>query len=562
MFTVKKFLELPTFSQFKIIAGIEGLDNVITGANIMDNPDALDWFSPGELLLTSGYFFRDSSELQDYIVNQLVSINCPALCIKPKQYLGQIPENMILLANEKKLPLIELPYGMSFSKILDIIRGEISENYDIVNRKSLDIHKAFFDISIKGGGISNISESLAKMIANPVIFMDKYFVVIDVYDIKENQYPIDEFVDGDIDKTILNQDYIESLPIDFEQLQKPLARQLVKNQKIIDTVLVPVFIQNIHYGYILVWNTSSELTNIDYITLEHSTMSFALERIRNNELERTKHRVRRDFLHDLFMGNIKDEENLKYLSEVHRINMNLSYIPMIVDADFNLHEELNYIDKKRYEDEKILEILKHLDKASNNSDFIIHSLSIQGQIIILLGFSKENPNLTSERLREFSVEIIKSLEEKTDTANFFAGIGGISNHLMDLHYYYNQALEALRLAKKSLGEKKIRHFNDFVVDQFIEKNIDEIKRRKFLEQSLGGLFKYDEKNNTDLILTLSTWIEHNYNISKTSRHMFTHRNTILYRLEKISSILNVNLEDSDDLLKLHLAIKIYRLLKL
>ena len=58
MLTVRKFLELPAFQELKIVSGFQGLDNVISSVNIMDNPDALDWFSPGELLLTSGYFLR------------------------------------------------------------------------------------------------------------------------------------------------------------------------------------------------------------------------------------------------------------------------------------------------------------------------------------------------------------------------------------------------------------------------------------------------------------------------------------------------------------------------
>ena len=52
MLTVRKFLELPAFQELKIVSGFQGLDNVISSVNIMDNPDALDWFSPGELLLT------------------------------------------------------------------------------------------------------------------------------------------------------------------------------------------------------------------------------------------------------------------------------------------------------------------------------------------------------------------------------------------------------------------------------------------------------------------------------------------------------------------------------
>ena len=67
-------------------------------------------------------------------------------------------------------------------------------------------------------------------------------------------------------------------------------------------------------------------------------MSFALERIRNNELERTKNKIRRDFLDDLLMGNITDMENLKYLCDIHRVNINLPYTPIIFSLEFHGHE--------------------------------------------------------------------------------------------------------------------------------------------------------------------------------------------------------------------------------
>lgn len=562
MFTVKKFLALPAFHEFEVIAGNQGLNNIISSVNIMDNPDALDWFSPGELLLTSGYFFKDSSQVQNRVVTQLENINCPALCIKPHQYLGIIPQNIILLADQFNLPVIKLPYGMSFSKIADIIRGEISDNYDIINRESLDIHKAFFDISLQGGGISKISQSLSEMISNPVIFMDKYFNIIDLYDMEENPYPIKNIFNGNLDKNILNEDYINSLPPNFEQLQKPLARRLHINNQAIDTVITSVYIQNIHYGYILVWKTIKELSNIDYITLEHSTMSFALERIRTNEVTRTKNRVRRDFLHDIFLGKITDIENMRYLCDIHRINMELSYVPMILNLDFLGYEGCDFIEKKKYEDTKILEVLNFLDKSNNNSEYIIHSLSIQSQIIILIGFDKEKVNANIESTKLFCSETIRTLENNLDGIKIYAGIGGISNHLIDLHHYYNQAMEALRLARKSPGNNRVRHFNDFIVHHFLENNIDEIKMRKFFDHSLGSLYKYDKENDAELLETLETWIESNYNIAKTSRQLFTHRNTILYRIDRISDILNTDLEDPNELLKFHLALKIFRLLEI
>lgn len=562
MLTVRKFLELPAFHEFKIVAGIEGLDNVISSVNIMDNPDALDWFSPGELLLTSGYFFKDSYEIQDRVVRQLRSINCPALCIKPKRYLGNIPQNIILLADELNLPVIELPYGIPFSKISNIIREEISGNYDILNKKSLDIHQAFFKISLQGGGVSKISKALSEMISNPVILMDKFFNIINWSDIEENPYPLKDYLDNDSNNTIIDTKYINSLPPEFELLQKPLARQLDIGENTIDTVIAPVYIQNIHYGYILVWKTVKDLSDIDYIALEHSTMSFALERIRNNEIERTKNRIRRDFLDELLMGKITDIENLKYLCDIHRININLSYAPVVFSLDFHGHEEYDLIEKKRYEDVKVLEVLNFLDNFGNNKPYVIHCLSIHGQIIVLIGFRKEAFDGGIQSIKTLCYEIVEEAESNLDGITIHAGIGGTSKNLMDLHHYFNQALEALRLVKKGPSQKKICHFDDFVVHNFLEENISNIDMRKFFENTLGELYKYDKENGTELILTLEAWIENNLNIAKTSRYLYAHRNTVLYRIDKISSILNSDLKDANELLKYQLALKIYRLLDL
>ena len=451
---------------------------------------------------------------------------------------------------------------MPFSKISNIIREEISGNYDVMNKKSLDMHQAFFKISLQGGGVSKISKALSEMISNPVILMDKFFNIIHWSDIEDNPYPLKDYLDNDSNNIIINTKYIDSLPPDFELLQKPLARQLDIGDHTIDTVITPVYIQNIHYGYILVWKTVKDLSDIDYIALEHSTMSFALERIRNNEIERTKNRIRRDFLDELLMGKITDMENLRYLCDIHRININLSYAPIVFALDFYAHEAYDLIEKKRYEDVKVLEVLNFLDNFGNNKPYVIHSLSIHGQIIILIGFKKEAFDGAIQSMKHLCYEIIEEAENNLSGITIYAGIGGIANNLMDLHSYFNQALEALRLTKKSSSHKKVCHFNDFVVHHFLEENISTIEMRKFFESTLGNLYQYDKVHGMELLQTLETWIENNFNIAKTSRQLYTHRNTVLYRMEKISSILNSDLKDANELLKYQLALKIYRLLEL
>lgn len=124
-----------------------------------------------------------------------------------------------MLSEELNLPLIELPYGMAFAKISNIIREEISGNYDILNKKSLDIHQTFFKISLEGGGISKISKVLSQMISNPVILLDKFLNIISWSDTADTPIPLKDYLDNGKGNSILNTDYIKSLPPEFELLQ-------------------------------------------------------------------------------------------------------------------------------------------------------------------------------------------------------------------------------------------------------------------------------------------------------------------------------------------------------
>ncbi|MGO4940447.1 hypothetical protein ACTQ45_10545 [Fundicoccus sp. Sow4_D5] len=47
-------MRIPEFADFRLVTNTSetSLENTVSAVNIMDNPDAIDWFSPGELLLT------------------------------------------------------------------------------------------------------------------------------------------------------------------------------------------------------------------------------------------------------------------------------------------------------------------------------------------------------------------------------------------------------------------------------------------------------------------------------------------------------------------------------
>lgn len=563
MLTVRQFIKLPALSEMKLVAGEDHIDNQIQSVNIMDNPDALDWFVPGEMLVTSGYFFKDGQEIQEKMLQKLRQINCPVLCIKPKKYFGTIPEFIIALANEIGLPVVELPYGISFGKITSAVLQETSGKYDILNKKSLDIHEEFLKISLEGGGLAMICSSLAHMVENPIILLDQFWNTLHYTSLENDPHPMVELLEIKLKESFLDSSFMGTLPLAFEFLKKPIARQIQVKGESIPCTIMPVNIGDIHHGYIFVWNTLRDLVETDYIALENAAMTFALERTRTQELERTKNRIRLDFFNELLSGKITNPENLHYLCELHGVNSQLHYTPMVLNLTFiHPQDDHDLVLNKQKEDRAFRQSLQSIESFGTHNSILFHVFNQYRKIVVLMGTHPKDKVMTLDDIRKLGHDLVNHLEETQSDVEFHLGIGRLSSSLMAIHKSYNEARQALRIAGKSPLKSKVCHFEDFVVHHFLEVNIAPGEMYQFFIDALGPLYDYDSKYKSGLIPTLETWINHHFNVAETARALFAHRNTVLYRMERIRTILQSDLKNADELLKYQLALKIYRLLDL
>lgn len=83
--------------------------------------------------------------------------------------------------------------------------------------------------------------------------------------------------------------------------------------------------------------------------------------------------------------------------------------------------------------------------------------------------------------------------------------------------------------------------------------------KKFYEDTLGPLASYDLTHESTLLNTLEYYISHNCNIKETAAHEVVHRNTILYKMNKIEKIIGMDLTHEDDKLAISMALKIKQL---
>ncbi|MGJ9421321.1 helix-turn-helix domain-containing protein [Aeromicrobium sp. CF3.5] len=81
---------------------------------------------------------------------------------------------------------------------------------------------------------------------------------------------------------------------------------------------------------------------------------------------------------------------------------------------------------------------------------------------------------------------------------------------------------------------------------------------RFLHDTLGPLLRYDQQRSTDLVATLTAYFAHDGNLRRTARALHVHLNTLLKRLDRITTVFGHDWRTVDDL-QLRLAVRLHEL---
>ena len=137
------------------------------------------------------------------------------------------------------------------------------------------------------------------------------------------------------------------------------------------------------------------------------------------------------------------------------------------------------------------------------------------------------------------------------------GIGLALSDAGKLKQSYEQAAECINYCNRlNLNHQHLRYDQLGLYQLFSDLNQTHLYE-SFVETQLGALIHYDADNHTQLVETLSLYLQNNCNILHTADAAFTHRNTIKYRITRIEELLHIDLQNASARLNLHLALYLY-----
>jgi purine catabolism regulator len=137
------------------------------------------------------------------------------------------------------------------------------------------------------------------------------------------------------------------------------------------------------------------------------------------------------------------------------------------------------------------------------------------------------------------------------------GGGRMQAGLVGIQRAHQEAKQALVMGRRLHGPGGVTWFDELGVYRliFAAEHLPELGA--FHDEALSALIDYDREHNADLVRTLKAFFDATCGPKEAAALLGVHRNTVLYRLDRIREITGVDLDNADVRLRLHLALCIH-----
>ncbi len=201
--------------------------------------------------------------------------------------------------------------------------------------------------------------------------------------------------------------------------------------------------------------------------------------------------------------------------------------------------------------------ITYMNEKELSADVLCHYLGSQFPDSVSFQYQEEIVsffNLT--RLGMVQNEIESSLAFFIRDNYLIAGYSRTMKGHMNLRRQYVQAKLALDVGSRQDPYLWIHHFDQIALTHMLEQMTRRLPAEMLCHEGLLRLQESDEKNHTEYVRTLKTWLDAGGNATQSAERLFIHRSTFLYRMDRIREILDSDLKDPDEIFYISLSIRL------
>lgn len=167
----------------------------------------------------------------------------------------------------------------------------------------------------------------------------------------------------------------------------------------------------------------------------------------------------------------------------------------------------------------------------------------------IVAFIPLKPWIKVQEMEAHLCEMLKGLLLKGAVSCAFVNLG-------EAWLYYQQTGIAFEIGSAMEPNQCCYFFRDYKITYLVMHGIGELSLDSLMTPGLRQLVKHDELSSTSYLHTLRKYLRNNLKITQTAQELFIHRSTFLERMQRITTMLDMDLENPDNQLYLNIMLKI------
>jgi purine catabolism regulator len=532
-------------SDAEVVAGEAGLDQEVSWPAVLRvRPPAFEPLSGHELVIvsTEALHLLDESLTLGQLIGRLSERNVSAIAV-----VGRVDANAIERAEAARIPLLVLPESVHFSELGPAITRVIADQRARLYQLGLDAQHQFAEVSMAGRGLVGIVERLARVSGRSVLLWDAYGGILQRIETPGVPFPTDLDAEG----SSVRAELLREQPRAFgdSRSEPPTTRINWPGGR---GLVAPVVVRDAVVAYLMLVDASGEFADEDQVFLARGSLVCALEMAKQDAVTEAERRLRGDFFDDLLVGPGGNESAEALINRGQHLGYDLqrTYVVLAITPD-----------RPEWTDGRVVGAVERLAREVHeylNGRGAIGLVAQRRQTIVLFlgsdGVADVNAAVRfAENLRDYlngPVGVSVSI-----------GLGSYHPGIAGLRVAYHEAEQAYQIGREFFGLGQVTAYGDLGVYRLLYAFRESNELAAFCEETLASLTEYDLKNGASLVDTLEVYFRCDASLRLAAEALYLHRNSLAYRLRRISEITGLNLDSLEDRFRLQLALKSRRLVR-
>lgn len=537
MMTIEEAIRLALPPGATVVAGRDGLKREVTWVTrLRPTAPAFGHLEGGELVLLAEKALQllDDRLTLEEAVRHLVSFNVAAIA-----HLGPISDGAIAEADSAGVPLIELPPSSDIGRLESDASQLIMERRREAQRQGQEVGRRLFELAIAGEPLPAMVRTLAELSGRPVVLEGRDGRLLAFQPAPGESIGADDVASGLAQSRAAVLTWYRGVvggasPADPPHAVYPLNEKLAR-------VVAPIIGRDGLLGSLSLVVPAPAGQATDGVLASRGAAACAVVLAREQAAATARREIELNVLDEILDGALRSEVTL--LQQAKRLGHDLTQPHVAIIA------RIDQTTVARARDDRWALLEETLTRRGSR---ILWRLRNNNAEII---WPAAGATAATDAARELHEEITQSLPALGGQGLAVSlAVGRVQDGLGGVRASYQEARQALSLGRRLHGPGHITRFDELGVYRLIFaaeglKELDE-----FHQENLGLLLAYDRDHGGDLLRTLEAFFAATCSPKEAASILNVHRNTILYRLERIREITGLDLDDADVRLRLHLAL--------